>query len=158
MTEAMREARVTDEFEIRDLVHRYADASSRRDPAGVASVFTSDGEWVSPTMGNFAGRDAVAGFFATMLADWKAFLQALLSGVVVFDTSDPDRARGRWFVQETGQQSAGADLTVSGVYHDEYLRDAGSWRIARRRYDPLLIRAGDATTALPYPTDVPVIG
>ena len=81
----------------------------------------------------------------------------MLSGVIVIDEGDPGRAQGRWFVEETGQRTDGANLTVSGVYHDEYLRDAGVWRINRRRYDPLLMRADDAVTALPYPTDVPEI-
>jgi uncharacterized protein (TIGR02246 family) len=149
---------VADEFEIRNVVHRYADASSRRDPAGVASVFTSDCEWHSPAIGTHQGKDAVASFFATMLEDWNAFIQGLLSGVVVLDPADPDRATGRWFVEETGQQTSGAHLTVSGVYHDEYIRDAGTWRIRRRRYDPLLLRTVDSVTALPYPTDVHEIG
>jgi hypothetical protein len=35
---------IADELEIRSLVHRYADAASRRDPAGVASTFTDDGD------------------------------------------------------------------------------------------------------------------
>jgi uncharacterized protein (TIGR02246 family) len=160
MPETVRETRnnVADELEIRNLVHRYADASSRRDPVGVASAFTADGEWHSPAMGNYQGRDAVASFFATMLEDWNAFIQGLLSGVVVLDAADPNRATGRWFVEETGQRSEGANLTVSGVYHDEYARDAGQWRICRRRYDPLLLRTDDSATALPYPTDVPAIG
>jgi ketosteroid isomerase-like protein len=149
--------KVADELEIRDLAHRYADASSRRDSAGVASVFTSGAEWTSAAVGQFHGRDALEAFFTEMLGDWNAFFQALLSGVVVFDAADPDGARGRWFVQETGQRSEGANLIVSGVYHDEYVRDAGTWRINRRQYDPLLIRADDSVTALPYPIDVPAI-
>src|SRR5581483_4682406 len=111
---------------------RYADASSRRDSGAVASTFTADAEWSSAAIGQFRGREALETFFAEMLSDWTAFIQALLSGVVVFDVVDPDRARGRWFVQETGQRSEGANLIVSGVYHDEYARDAGEWRINRR--------------------------
>ncbi|WP_319456019.1 MULTISPECIES: nuclear transport factor 2 family protein [unclassified Mycobacterium] len=157
MTEAVRQThdQLADEMEIRGVVHRYADASSRRDPAGVASTLTSDGEWHSPAMGNHQGRDAVASFFTTMLEDWNAFIQGLLSGVVVLDAADPDHATGRWFVEETGQRSGGANLTVSGVYHDEYVREAGTWLISHRRYDPLLIRADDTVTALPFPTDGP---
>jgi hypothetical protein len=110
-------------------------------------------------MGQFQGRDAVVSFFTTMLEDWNAFIQGVLSGVVLVDASDPDRAKGRWFVEETGQRIEGANLSVTGVYHDEYVRDAGAWRIGRRRYDPLLIRADDATTTttLAYPADVPTV-
>jgi uncharacterized protein (TIGR02246 family) len=160
MTETVREGsgQVVDELAIRALVDRYADASSRRDPVGVASVFTRGGEWHSPGMGKYQGRDEVCAFFATMLEDWNVFMQGLLSGVVVLDPTDVNRATGRWFVEETGQRSDGSILTVSGVYHDEYVKDTGEWRICRRRYDPLLVRADDSATALPYPTDVPTIG
>ncbi len=156
MTGTVRDTRdlLADELAIRAVVHRYSDASSRRDAASVAATLTVDGEWHSPAMGSFRGREAVATFFSSMLEDWNAFLQGLRSGVVVLDATDPDRARGRWFVEETGQQSSGANLTVSGVYHDDYVREAGAWLIGRRRYDPLLIRADDSVTALPYPTDI----
>jgi uncharacterized protein (TIGR02246 family) len=159
MTETLRQSQdaLGDELEIRNLVHRYADASSRRDAGGVASTLAANGEWESPAMGNYRGRDAVAYFFTTMLEDWSAFIQAVLSGVVVLDTDDPDRAKGRWFVQETGQQSGGTNLSVAGVYHDRYVREDGAWRIGYRRYDPLLISADGAVTALPFPADVPAI-
>jgi uncharacterized protein (TIGR02246 family) len=150
--------RLADDLRIRALVHRYADASSRRDPAGVARTFTSDGEWRSPALGSHQGREALVAFFAPMLKDWNAFFQGLLSGVVAFDTANDDMAAGRWFVEEIGQRSEGANLTVSGVYHDEYVRKDGAWLISRRRYDPLLIRADDSVTALPFPTDVSEIG
>jgi uncharacterized protein (TIGR02246 family) len=149
---------IADEHAIRSLVHRYADAASRRDPAGVASTFTVDGEWHAPELGRFTGRDAMVAFFTSMLGGWNMFLQGLQSGVVDVDATNPDRATGRWFVQETGQRAEGANLIIAGVYHDEYVRDAGSWLIARRRYDPLLRNADGAVTALPFPTDVPAIG
>jgi uncharacterized protein (TIGR02246 family) len=60
-----------DEHQIRNLVHRYADAASRRDPVGVASTFTADGEWQAAELGRFKGRDAMV-----------AFLQGLMSGVM----------------------------------------------------------------------------
>ena len=149
---------IADEQEIRSLVHRYADAASRRDPAGVASTFTDDGEWHASELGNFKGRDAMVAFFTTMLDGWNVFLQGLQSGVVVVDPGNADRATGRWFVQETGQRAEGSDVWIAGVYHDEYRREASTWRIARRRYDPLLRNAGGTVTALPFPNDAPLIG
>jgi uncharacterized protein (TIGR02246 family) len=149
---------IADEQEIRNLVHRCADAASRRDPAGVASTFTDDGEWHAPELGHFKGRDAMVAFFTTMLNGWNVFLQGLQSGVVVVDAGNPDRATGRWFVQETGQRAEGSDVSIAGVYQDEYRREASAWRIARRRYDPLLRSAGGTVTALPFPNDVPRIG
>ena len=85
---------IADEHAIRSLVHRYADAASRRDPAGVASTFTADGEWHAPELGRFTGRDAMVAFFTSMLDGWNVFLQGLLSGVVVVDASESRSRRG----------------------------------------------------------------
>jgi ketosteroid isomerase-like protein len=147
-----------DEHEIRSLVHRYADAASRRDAAGVVSAFAPDSQWYSPPLGRFTGRDAMLSFFTAMLDGWKVFLQAMMSGIVVVDSANPDRAVGRWFVQESGQRAEGTDLIISGVYHDEYIRDAGAWLIAHRRYDALLRNTDGQVTTQPFPTDVPAIG
>jgi uncharacterized protein (TIGR02246 family) len=149
---------IDDEQAIRSLVHRYADAASRRDPLGVASTFTDDGEWHAPELGRHKGRDAMVAFFTSMLDGWNVFLQGLMSGVVVLDASNPDRATGRWFVQEIGQRAESTNLTIAGVYHDEYRREAGAWLIMRRRYDPLLRNVDGTVTALPFPNDVSTVG
>jgi hypothetical protein len=96
-------------------------------------------------------------FFTSMLNGWNTFLQGLMSGVVVLDPTNADRAAGRWFVQEIGQRCEGDNLSVAGVYHDEYVREIGGCLIMRRRYDPLLRGVDGAVTALPFPTDVPTI-
>lgn len=147
-----------DESAIRSLVHRYADAASRRDPAGVVGTFTFDSEWHSPELGRFTGREAMLSFFTSMLDGWNVFLQGLMSGVVVIDDSNSDRAHGRWFVQETGQRAEGTNLIISGVYHDEYIRDGSAWLILHRRYDALLRNTDGQVTTHPFPTDVPAIG
>jgi hypothetical protein len=95
-------------------------------------------------------------FFTSMLDGWNVFLQGLLSGVVDIDEANPDRATGRWFVHEIGQRSDGANLSIAGVYHDEYRRETGGWLIMRRRYDPLLRSADGVTTSVPFPADVPM--
>ena len=148
---------IADEQAIRSLVHRYADAASRRDPLGVASTFTTNGEWHAPDLGHHKGHDAMVAFFSAMLGGWNVFLQGLQSGVVVLNAANADHATGRWFVQEVGQRTEGANLTIAGVYHDEYRREAGVWLIMRRRYDPLLRSVDGAVTVLPFPTDVPTI-
>ena len=48
-------------------------------------------------------------------------------------------------------------MSISGVYHDRYVRSGGAWLIARRRYDALLTNADGEVTAVPFPTDVPAI-
>ena len=83
---------IADELEIRSLVHRYADAASRRDPTAVASTFTNDGEWHAPELGRHKGRDAMIAFFTSMLDGWNVFLQGLQSGVVTLNAADADHA------------------------------------------------------------------
>jgi hypothetical protein len=41
-----------DEVALRALVHRYADAASRRDPDGVADTFTAESEWTAEGLGS----------------------------------------------------------------------------------------------------------
>ena len=36
--------------------------------------------------------------------------------------------------------------------HDEYVRVAGGWRFARRRYDGMFARIGDQVTTTPFPS------
>jgi uncharacterized protein (TIGR02246 family) len=148
---------IEDEQAIRSLVHRYADAASRRDPLGVASTFMENGDWHAPELGRHKGRDAMVTFFTSMLDGWNVFVQGVMSGVVVLDTTNPDRATGRWFVQEVGQRAEGTNLTIAGVYHDEYRREAGAWLIMHRRYDPLLRSVDGTVTTLPYPVDVSAV-
>jgi uncharacterized protein (TIGR02246 family) len=148
---------IADEHAIRSIVHRYADAASRRDAASVASTFTVDGEWHAPELGRYKGRDAMVAFFTSMLSGWNFFLQGLMSGVVDINPANPDRAMGRWFVQETGQRAEGANLSIAGVYHDEYRREGGVWLISHRRYDPLVRNTDGIVAVLPFPTDVPAI-
>ena len=130
---------IADELEIRSLVHRYTQTPLPAVlPPQSASTFTDDGEWHAPELGVRKGRDAMIAFFTSMLDGWNVFLQGLQSGVMVVNAADADHATGRWFVQEVGQRAEGTNLTIAGVYHDEYRREAGVWLIMRRRYDPLL--------------------
>jgi hypothetical protein len=50
----------------------------------------------------------------------------VLTNRLKIDAADPNRAKGRWFVQEFGQRSECANLNVTGLYHNEYVRDAGA--------------------------------
>jgi len=146
---------VADELAIRDLVSPYADATTRRDARGVAETFTTDGEWSYAEIGHPRGHDEMIPLFAELLAGWVGFFHAPLSGRIHLDSTDPDRASGRWYMMEMGKRTDGTDFSVWGVYHDSYVRDAGAWRISRRRFDRLFMRTDGPLTASPFPTDVP---
>ena len=145
---------VADELALRDLVNRYADAVSRHDARAVAELFVDDGEWEVAGYGNPRGHDAIAAFLASMLEGWTRMIHGLVSGRIVLDPTHHDRAHGRWYIVEFGQRADGVEVFFSGVYHDEYARDAGLWRFARRRYDSQFRRVGSEVTTSPFPADV----
>jgi ketosteroid isomerase-like protein len=148
---------VADELALRNLVNHYADAVSRQDAAGVALLFSADGEWEVIGHGHPKGRDEIAAFLSGLVTGWETIVHALLSGRVHLDPTDHDRASGRWYISEFGRRVDGTEVFFSGVYHDEYARDAGIWRFARRRYDSMFRRVGSTVTTSPFPADVPTL-
>jgi len=153
MTLARRDP-VADELAVRDLVNRYADAVTRRDAEGVATLFVPGGEWIVTGYGQPRGRAEIAAFLDGLLEHWETIVHALLSGRIHLDPTDPDRAAGRWYISEFGAQSSGVEVFFSGVYHDEYVREQGIWHFARRRYDSLFRRIGDVVTTSEFPAGV----
>ena len=143
--------RVADELALRSLVARYADAVTRMDSGALRDLFAPDGEWIVTGYGEPRGHDEIVAFLDGLLANWSGIVHALLSGTVTFDATDPFRATGRWYISEFGQIKSGDEVLFAGVYHDEYTRDGGVWRFARRRYHSLFRRTGDtvATSAFP---------
>lgn len=154
MSEGVAYDPVTEELALRDLVHRSADAVSRQDSQAVADCFTADGTWDVRGHGTSQGRIEIAAFFDGLVDGWDTIVHALLSGRVHLDPTNHARATGRWYIAEFGQRADGTEVYFSGVYHDEYVRDAGLWRFGRRRYDSLFRRVGDTVTTSPFPEDV----
>ena len=146
---------VAEELLLRDLVNRYADAVCRQDSSGVAALFAADGVWQVGGYGEPAGHEKIAAFLDGLLASWATIVHALLSGRIHLDPVDHDRATGRWYISEFGQRTDGTEVFFAGVYHDEYVRDGGLWRFARRRYDSMFRRVGADLTTSPFPADAP---
>ena len=144
--------RVADELALRNLVARYADAVTRMDSGALREMFTPDAEWIVTGHGEPRGHDEIVAFLDGLLANWNGIVHALLSGTVTFDATDPFRATGRWYISEFGQMKSGDEVFFAGVYHDEYTRDVGSWRFARRRYHSLFRRTGDGVATSPFPS------
>ena len=143
--------RVADELALRNLVARYADAVTRMDAArcGGCSLPTASGS--SPATASRVVTTRSLSSSTGCSANWSGIVHALLSGTVTFDATDPFRATGRWYISEFGQLKSGDEVFFAGVYHDEYTRDGGVWRFARRRYDSLFRRAGGAVATSPFP-------
>ena len=113
---------------------------------------------MAKALGEAQGRETMVPLFEKLLADYQLLIQGAMSGVIVLDAEDPDRARGRWHIHEHGRTHDGKDMFTFGLYHDDYVREDGRWRFAQRRYDSLLHRVGDDERITPYPADAPDIG
>jgi len=123
----------SDEQALRDLVHAYADAVNRRDAEAWRELWTEDGVWEAFGTA-FEGRDRVVATWQGAMQGFALVFHVSHHGVL---TVEGDVAQGRWTISE---QLKGVDGTASvllALYHDDYRREAGQWRFARRRLEVL---------------------
>jgi len=129
----VEDAGAADELAVRALIERYADAVNRRDAADFAALWTEDGVW--EVFGReIAGRDAVVGAWRAAMGGFSFVFPTVHAGVIEVEG---DTARGRWSVSEQLVDARGEPGLLLALYHDVYRREAGGWRIARRRLEPL---------------------
>ena len=134
-----------DERAIRDLIERYADAVNRRDAAAWAALWTADGVW--EVFGSaIPGRYAVLGAWSAALKGFAFVFHVSHSAVIELAG---DTARARWTISEQLVDARGRASLLLALYHDQYCREAGAWRIARRRLEPLYQGPPDLSGALP---------
>lgn len=134
-----------DELAIRGLIERYADAVNRRDAADWADLWTGDGVW--EVFGSeIAGRDAVVGAWSGAMKSFSFVFHVVHSAVI---DVEGESARGRWTVSEQLIDSAGTPGVLLALYHDEYRRESGAWKIARRRLQPVYQGPPDLSGPLP---------
>lgn len=127
-----------DQWEIRQLVERYAAAADRGDADGAAALFTDDGElaiWLDPARdeptairrGTAEIADAIGGLRST-----HATQHVIASNVVEVDG---DRASGetRCMAHHVRTDADGArDEVLAIIYVEELTRVRGRWHFARR--------------------------
>ena len=130
MTEdlARRVQRLEDRFAIQDLVVTYATLLDDCQWDAVGNLFTEDGVFASPNS-TTEGRSAIVENFRVKHAPFTATWHDPHGMTVEFD--DDEHARGTVI----GYAELGGDgLTISTSirYQDDYLKDGGRWRFARR--------------------------
>ena len=120
--------RLEDRFAIQDLVVTYATLLDDRQWTRVGELFTRDGVFASPNS-TTVGRDAIVSNFEVKLAPYTWTLHDPHGHAVEFD--DDDHARGTVIgYSELG--NADMSLCTSIRYLDDYRREDGRWRFARR--------------------------
>ena len=123
-----RVRRLEDRFAINDLVVRYATLLDDAQWDQLGELFTEDGVFASPNS-TTAGRAAVVANFTVKHAPFTATWHDPHGIVVEFD--DDDHARGT-VIGYAELASADASVVTSIRYQDDYRRDDGVWRFAKR--------------------------
>jgi ketosteroid isomerase-like protein len=126
-----------DQWEIRQLVERYASAADRADGEAAAALFTENGEfevWLDPAGGEshaMRGQSEIAAAVGQVSA-YRATQHVIANSVADIDG---DRAQGQTRCTahhvET-PDNGGHDRVLYIRYDDEFARVDGRWRYGRR--------------------------
>jgi uncharacterized protein (TIGR02246 family) len=124
---------IADRVEIEALRGEFTDASMLRDWDRFASLFTEDGAWRMPHIGEeIVGREEIRARVERLRGLWAYFVQTVHPGTVRLDG---DTAVGRAYVHEFGRFRDGTSHLNYSIYHDRYRRTADGWKFAERRYE-----------------------
>ncbi len=122
----------TDDLAIRRLVHRYADAVVRRDAAAWASCWAEHSSWDLGRGRSVDSKEQITALWRRAMGGMAAVVQMVHNGAAD-TTDDPDRATGRWYIDERYRRADGTNGILLAHYDDEYVREPdGEWRFARR--------------------------
>lgn len=124
-----------DQEQIRQVLVAYGEYLDARDYAGYAALFARDGVWTGG-FGSATGPAAIQAMLEKNLGKAEAgFVNKtsfhLMTTEVVQVTGDTATARSRYlFFTSTPDNKPGTAL--AGRYVDEFVREAGKWKIQRR--------------------------
>jgi ketosteroid isomerase-like protein len=122
----------TDDFvAVQRLLHRYADAVVHRDAAQWASCWADDATWELGPGVEVSGKAAIVDLWSRAMAGFSSVVHMVHNGDVSA-TDDPDRAVGRWYIDERFRTSDGQSGVVVAHYDDEYRRTDGGWAFTSR--------------------------
>ena len=89
---------MSDEYAIRQLVEKYADAVNRVDKDDWASTWCEDSEWDLSSMPAVTGKDAIVELWVNAMAGFPFVAQLIQNGTTEING---DTATGRWSVSYT---------------------------------------------------------
>ena len=128
-----------DRQDITEVLLRYATGIDRRDWSLFSTVFTDDCSLDYGEIGAWQGVDAVTGFMRQAHAAAGHTLHRLTNPVIAVEG---DRAEARTYVDALVMLADNkSGVNGIGYYDDEVVRTAAGWRIARRRFTTVQVKA-----------------
>ena len=137
-TERERQARQ----DIADVLVRYASGIDRRDWQLFRSCFADQCEADYGDVGSWRSGDEIADFMKEMHEPLGPTLHRITNQVVELRGDDEATARSYVDALVMGPDNGPANR-VDGYYDDELVRDAGGWRITRRRFTMIRLEMGE---------------
>lgn len=118
---------------IQRLVHQYSEAVVLRDAAQWGSCWADDATWYLGPGRHVHGRAAIVELWESAMKGMAAVVQMVHNGDARQSLGDPDRAVGRWFIDERYRRVNGDAGMLLAHYDDSYVRRAdGGWRFSSR--------------------------
>ena len=134
MTDAII-ARVAAELEIRNAVSRIAILADQGDLDDYADQFTEDSVWDLPAAPR-RGRDDIRAGAEQRRAEGVTgpgtATRHVITNVVV-SVDGPDRAQADSYFVFVQKSTTEPTILNMGHYHDHFVREGGTWRLARRQ-------------------------
>ena len=125
--------------DIGDVLVRYATGIDRRNWPLFRSVFTDDCEIDYGEIGSWTGVDAVTAFMVAAHEMAGHTMHRITNQMVAVDG---DSATARAYVDALIMaQDNNSGVNAAGFYDDEFVRTDDGWRLARRRFTTVLVRA-----------------
>jgi uncharacterized protein (TIGR02246 family) len=130
-----RVQRMEDESAIRRILTEYGAYLDARDFAAYAGLFAKDGEWIGG-FGRFKGPPAIQKMLADNLGlpepGWinKSSFHLLSNAIIEID-GDKAHVTSKYLFVTKSDDNKPAPL-LAGRYVDEFVRENGAWKIARR--------------------------
>lgn len=122
-----------DQIAIRALNECYADAVFRRDAQAWGLCWAEAANW--HLMGStFTGRAAIVAAWEKAMAGFPFAAFFVQQGALLIE---PDSATGTVYTHEVLENLQGELLRPVGRYDDRYIKQAGRWLFAERRYTML---------------------
>lgn len=131
----MPDASFEDRVLIRELYGRYALAAATKDGDAWLGCWAEDAVWKTPHF-ETQGRSALGDSW-TMT--WANFTNVAAFNEIGKIVVDGDAATAISSVYEIITLAAGGTMKMAGLYRDQFVREAGEWRFARREYGTLSV-------------------
>lgn len=116
---------------ISNLVHSYADAVVRRDPAQWSSTWTQNAVWELGKGRRVEGRENILALWTSAMDGFAAVVQNVVNGTATLDLNT-GTGTGRWYIIEHWQRADDSRGILLAYYDDTYVCVDDRWLFASR--------------------------